>query len=385
MNQEERFNNILNECLDRILKGETVEQCLLSYPEQARELEPLLKTAKAARIISSVQPRPEFKVEASRRFRAALVEMQVKQNERKAHTLRRWQWRWRSGWAVALIILVIVIAGGGGTIAAASGSMPDSGLYSVKLASEKIQLALTPGETAKTELNAEFADRRTNEIIYLAKKGNAKELQVVASRLNTNLSNISQLAGGNAQYNSQSSGEPAPLLAPQPMGLSQNAAPSQLNTTDLSSPAAPDLAAASASENQITPEAAPGGGALPSPAVEPPSGARFKAVQPDESSAETESVTVAESTAIQSSDVKVHSAKYEKLKKIIQDNYNKRKQKLEEALQYASPEIQSSIMEAIDLSDLEYEQALMNLEAGDDAENPHNPDNAGKNKAQNNK
>jgi len=35
------FEDILNTCLDRItLKGDTIEQCLESYPEQAVELEP---------------------------------------------------------------------------------------------------------------------------------------------------------------------------------------------------------------------------------------------------------------------------------------------------------------------------------------------------------
>ena len=242
MRQEERFNNILNECLDRILKGETVEQCLLNYPEQAKELEPLLLTAKAARVISSVQPRPEFKAEARRQFQAALMEMKVNQNERKAHAGRRWQWRWQwrwqSGWAIALVVVVIVVLWGGGTVAAASGSMPDSGLYSVKLATEQVQLALAPGEIAKTQLNAKFADRRTEEIIYTAEKGNAQEVQVVASRLNTNLSNISGLAAGNSQHKSESNAEPAPVVAPQPVGQSKNAPQPMIGVTS----AAPTVA-----------------------------------------------------------------------------------------------------------------------------------------------
>ncbi len=57
MKKGKRFDNVLNECLERLLKGETIEQCLQSYPEQAAELEPLLRTALAAKRVSAIQPR----------------------------------------------------------------------------------------------------------------------------------------------------------------------------------------------------------------------------------------------------------------------------------------------------------------------------------------
>jgi hypothetical protein len=56
MKNNRQFDDILNLCLDRILKGETVEGCLQSYPEMAKELEPLLRTAVAAKVASEVQP-----------------------------------------------------------------------------------------------------------------------------------------------------------------------------------------------------------------------------------------------------------------------------------------------------------------------------------------
>ncbi|GAI42438.1 unnamed protein product, partial [marine sediment metagenome] len=43
MSKEKEFDNILDECLERLLvNGETIEQCLQSYPEQAANLKPLL-------------------------------------------------------------------------------------------------------------------------------------------------------------------------------------------------------------------------------------------------------------------------------------------------------------------------------------------------------
>ena len=83
MKQDKQFDNILNECLDRVLRGETIERCLQSYPDQARELEPLLRTALAAKQAVYIQPRAEFKAQARYAFNSALREMQDK-------TAHRW-------------------------------------------------------------------------------------------------------------------------------------------------------------------------------------------------------------------------------------------------------------------------------------------------------
>ena len=75
---------ILNECIDRIIKGEMVEQCLRSYPDQAKELEPLLRTALNVKIASNIQPRAEFKARAEYEFRAALRKMEAKKSHRRS-------------------------------------------------------------------------------------------------------------------------------------------------------------------------------------------------------------------------------------------------------------------------------------------------------------
>ena len=79
--------------------------------------------------------------------------------------------------------------------------MPDNALYPVKLATERAQLAITPSNIGKTELNAKFADRRADEITYMANKGDAQEVQKAAQRLNTNLENMTNLAKNSSQDN----------------------------------------------------------------------------------------------------------------------------------------------------------------------------------------
>src|ERR1035437_62311 len=137
MNDNE-FNEILNQCLDRMFKGETVAQCLRDYPDLAREREPLLSTARAARTLSSIKPAPEFKSRARSQFQAALNQMEEKKQRRSS--LFRWHWRWQSGWAIAAMSFFVVLVGGGSAVFASGNSMPDNTLYPVKLAAEQAQM-----------------------------------------------------------------------------------------------------------------------------------------------------------------------------------------------------------------------------------------------------
>ena len=76
MKKTTEFDNILDECLERVLiKGEALEQCLASYPEYAAELESLLQTALLTKKASAIKPRPEFRDRARYQFRSALQEM----------------------------------------------------------------------------------------------------------------------------------------------------------------------------------------------------------------------------------------------------------------------------------------------------------------------
>ena len=182
MKKSSQFENILDECLERLIRGETVEQCLESYPEQALELEPLLRTTQATREAVAITPRADFKARARYEFRSAL-HAQVSQKTRSLSAFRR-------GWVVALMVIGILLVSGGGTALAASDSMPDSPLYGVKLATEQVQLALTPSDVGKAELCAAFADRRVGEIIYLANKGDAQQVEAATQRLDERLSTL---------------------------------------------------------------------------------------------------------------------------------------------------------------------------------------------------
>jgi hypothetical protein len=186
----ERFENILNECIDRMLRGESVEQCLARYPEQTRELEPLLRTAVGAREAADVEPRPEFKAQVRYQIQSRLSAKEQRAEHKRMPVLG-WVPRWAM--VVAAILLVVVLAGGS-TVAASSDSLPGDTLYPVKTATERVQMLFAFSDVAKAKLEAKFAGRRVQEMARLAERGDTENLGDLAVRFEEHLARIEGLS-----------------------------------------------------------------------------------------------------------------------------------------------------------------------------------------------
>jgi len=187
MKKSREFNNVFNECLERLLvNGETIEQCLQSYPKYASELKPLLETALITQEATAIEPRPEFRDKARYQFYSALQEMEPKKS--------RFFFSWQPRWAMAVAAVLILLMVGSGTVYAASRSMPDDFLYPVKLATEQVQLLLTPSALGKAELYAKLADKRVVEIVRMADESKPEQIELTAQRLDAHLNKIADLA-----------------------------------------------------------------------------------------------------------------------------------------------------------------------------------------------
>ncbi len=164
---KKNFDDILDICLDRIMvKGDTIEQCLASYPEQAAELEPLLRAAlSAVKASSRIESRPEFQRLAKHRLLSAIEE---KRKKRVEHRMPLWGWQRR--WAVALVAVLVLILAGVGTVTASASSLPGDTLYPVKTATEKVQGFFTFGSEAKANFYMKLAQRRLDELKSLVEK-----------------------------------------------------------------------------------------------------------------------------------------------------------------------------------------------------------------------
>jgi len=199
---KKNFDDILDTCLDRImLKGDTIEQCLESYPEQAADLEPLLRAAlSAVKASSHIEPSPEFQRLAKHRLLSAIEE---KGKRRAEHRMPLWGWQRR--WAVALVAVLVLILVGVGTVTASASSLPGDTLYPVKTATEKVQGFFTFGSEAKANFYMKLAQRRLDELKSLV-EGNRNIPESVLGVMNTETDGAIEILSRNKQIGNESIG-----------------------------------------------------------------------------------------------------------------------------------------------------------------------------------
>ncbi|MBN1862600.1 MAG: hypothetical protein JW790_03045 [Dehalococcoidales bacterium] len=317
MKKNNEFENILDDCLGRLVGGETVERCLESYPMQSLELEPLLRTAQVAREASAIVPRAEFRARARYEFRAALHDrMDRKVSPR--FSLKR-------GWAVALMVVGIVLSSGGGTVLAASGSMPDSPLYPVKLATERVQMTLTTSTVAKAQLCAQQADIRVSELIYMASKGDNQQVEAATVRLDEKLMTL------------------VALVSPADEAVAWNDEPRVLTEE-------PPQAAT-----------APAGAAWPTTETEPTSPTETVPVSPTSPVLETTpapATTPEPPSAVDLGDGDKGKNDEAELKGTLTGYLETHPSALRDALDKVSPSVRPSLLEAITISENAYREAL---------------------------
>lgn len=105
------FDTILDECVDRINRGERIEDCLACYPEHAGELEPLLGAMFDTRSAFDFRPSAERKLAARQQFNAALGERERERDRRLPLVPRLLAWPAWAGAAAALAIVLIAYFG----------------------------------------------------------------------------------------------------------------------------------------------------------------------------------------------------------------------------------------------------------------------------------
>jgi hypothetical protein len=151
----------LDQCLSQVESGKArIRSCLLAYPSQAEELEPLLFAAEVLR----TGPRPELSPESETRI-ATLVfgrAFAAPRPERRAE--RHVGSRWNLSWAFAALsaLLFVAVLSSSSLAHAATGALPGSALYSAKLATETAWLWLAPARE-EAALHLRFAERRLAE------------------------------------------------------------------------------------------------------------------------------------------------------------------------------------------------------------------------------
>ena len=192
-------DDILNECIERLATGETVEQCLASHPDFAVELEPLLRTSSATmNVANAITHREEAKQRSRYRFTAAIADRE------KASKLG-WLGRligptnWRVKLArTALVAVGIVVLGTGtayGATVASEDSVPGDPLYAVKTLKEDISLRMPKSDLARAKEHAHLANVRTEEVSALIDRGRLDHANDHVVTVTYHLNSCAELVG----------------------------------------------------------------------------------------------------------------------------------------------------------------------------------------------
>src|SRR6266498_2623519 len=156
------ITTIFDVCLERMRRGESIEACVLDYPSEAEELEPLL--------IAAMYARSSFRLPSLAPEARQVIQRQLHQAIAARHPSPRLT---PAGWFGPFVMrfalaLVVALLGLGGGVAAAQRSLPGSPLYQLKRASEGVRLRLASSAAQRATLHLDFAAARSGEILALA-------------------------------------------------------------------------------------------------------------------------------------------------------------------------------------------------------------------------
>ena len=174
---------IVQECLELLQQGRSLEECLERYPEEAAELEPILQTALSLRGGLAAD------LPATTRMR---IKGRVLAEWDRRRAPKRWNWRLPSPfpkiasvprWAFVTAALVLALALGGlGTDTAAANTVPGDILYPVKEFRESVQVWFARSPEAKIEMYTTLVKERVEEVRKIAAREQA-DLDAISDAL----------------------------------------------------------------------------------------------------------------------------------------------------------------------------------------------------------
>jgi hypothetical protein len=152
MNNE--LEAVLDICLNQIKDGESdIEECLALYPQQAAQLEPLLKAATKLSRAREVIPNPAYRARA--RAQLSIYMQQNPQRKRVSPIF------WRAAIGVMTMLVVFLATG----TSFAQQALPGDQLYDWKLTSENVW-RMTSSDQLGVDIT--LSNRRVGELVVVS-------------------------------------------------------------------------------------------------------------------------------------------------------------------------------------------------------------------------
>ncbi len=220
MNEERNLEHVLDECLQALAQGVSLEACLERHADLREDLEPLLRAALWVQAQEPARPDPAFRA-ASRRRLVAYARQELARESGEVvsrpgwpkvvtkssifrlggrtgkspapfQTYRRWTMFW------ALVFAVVALLGGGGVVYASTDALPGDSLYPVKLMVEEAQVRLASDEE-EVALRLKLAEERLEEARLALEEGQTRGLERALANYEAHLERALALAQERAQ------------------------------------------------------------------------------------------------------------------------------------------------------------------------------------------
>ncbi len=178
---ERALAEAVQDCLEALRRGESIEDCVSRYPDIADELRHLLTASLA---VSDAAPTRDESARqmAHIRFEGAVRHhLALRGAESERLSIRQWWIRrapvWSRIWAVGLASMALLVLLSTGAAYASTDALPDSPLYPVKRATEHARLAITFSDENRAIYHLELIERRSLELAAVVETGDQERAQ----------------------------------------------------------------------------------------------------------------------------------------------------------------------------------------------------------------
>lgn len=182
------FELILEDCLDRISKGESLESCLEKYPEQSAHLKELLILAGNIHQLPIPAARPSAVASGKQKMLAELQAVQQPQpvssfnfsryiKQTISFLLGKEDFQMKPILRPIIALLLVCVIGGTLAVNVSARSIPGDSMYSFKRTWENLRLAFTISEKTRTVLEEQLKLERHQEIQTLIENHQKAVLQ----------------------------------------------------------------------------------------------------------------------------------------------------------------------------------------------------------------
>jgi hypothetical protein len=179
------FRQVVEECIARMRAGASLESCLERYPQYAKDLQPILRTARSLQALKVPQERLESVQAGRERLFAAYAQKTAAQQAVSESSFPRLLQRILTKltgkeildmklvarFAIALLLVVSIILGGGITAKVSASALPGDALYPLKLGLEDLNLLFANDPQVRQQIELQNQATRQQEVQSVLKLG----------------------------------------------------------------------------------------------------------------------------------------------------------------------------------------------------------------------